>query len=184
MLRLTGLRGCNRFTRGRRLISVKSVPAIGEDALPLQPTWSVTDDIEASRTDKPISNEDLLHLHRLAALLPPPVDSPEWKRIQAQLSSLRDLIETVRNLPEEPTSVESDQVPDGRIWPQGRSLPLMGLQKEQGRLKRQGNKKKLDPDDVPRLPASDERGQSLLKLSNMTKDDFYLVPTPLTSRRK
>lgn len=71
-----------------------------------------------------LSDDELIRLHRLAALEPPRHGTPEFLKAKNDLQSMLAMVDSVKDF--EPAINEdfSEPIPDGRIWPTGESLPI------------------------------------------------------------
>lgn len=66
-----------------------------EYGIPTAPTWSVTS-LLSSYPRPLISSQTLNHLHKLAALIPPTQDTPEYEKLRKEVSELIRLVGAVR----------------------------------------------------------------------------------------
>ncbi|KAF8915848.1 hypothetical protein CPB85DRAFT_1387283 [Mucidula mucida] len=81
----------------RRLARLKSTlaAAVDECGVPLRPTWSVNELL--SSYPKPILSDDaLVRLHQLSALIPPKEGSSEFRKLKAEMEDLVKLVEAVK----------------------------------------------------------------------------------------
>ncbi|KAL7008614.1 hypothetical protein EMMF5_001876 [Cystobasidiomycetes sp. EMM_F5] len=141
-----------------QLSGQSSITPVDEDGIPVKAAYSIKQFL-ASLPQPAISDQQFMHLHKLAALTPPPPDSLAFQQKKAELEELVRLVEGVRD-----ASLAShdshDTLPDGRIWPEGEGMPL------------DWNRR---PEDIPKdaLTAS---GRELLRLANKTHlAGFYTV---------
>lgn len=99
---------------------------VDADGIPVRSTYS----IKALLADLPcpsVSDAQFIHLHRLAALIPPVQGSEAFKQQKAELEEMIRLVEGVRDTTQARDAVPNDgkqTLPDGRIWPQGQGIPL------------------------------------------------------------
>ncbi|KZO94877.1 hypothetical protein CALVIDRAFT_538655 [Calocera viscosa TUFC12733] len=96
--------------------------------IPTKPTWSVQDQI-ASSPKITILPETLAHLHKLSALVPPAMGTPEHAKLTTHLEDMVRLVEAVKDVDVSAVKVEGE-VPDGRIWQSGRGMELQDYSKE------------------------------------------------------
>lgn len=125
--------------------------------VPLAPTWSIHD-LLSSYPKPTISPETLVHLHELSALIPPARDSQKFIDRSNELTELIRLVDAVKLV--DTDSVRGDGVPDGRVWENGRGLPLESKAPTFG-------------DDMPV-----SSGQGLLPHAERLADGYYVVDSP------
>ncbi|KAL4075746.1 hypothetical protein V8B97DRAFT_2002059 [Scleroderma yunnanense] len=152
---LTRLLGRTRTFR--RLVTK---PAVETDTcgIPVKPTWSVHELLSSYPTPF-ISSATLRRLHELSALVPPEEGTPEHEKTRQELEGLVRLVEAVKLV--EVESNTDNTIPDGRIWAEGKGIPLN--------------------EDASGTQADDKGGRDLLKLASRTLDGAYVVET---DRRK
>ncbi|KIJ26969.1 hypothetical protein M422DRAFT_37979, partial [Sphaerobolus stellatus SS14] len=112
-----------------------------------------------------LSNETLLKLHSLAALVPPEEGTPEFATLKEEVEDLVRVVEAVRVAPDSESAVDvreqKEGVPsptDARIWPKD-----VGV-----RFQDEKDLKEFEESGPP-------KGRELLKLSERTKGEFYVV---------
>lgn len=149
-----------------------------DPALPSTPPYSIHA-LLSSYPSPTLSDTTLDKLHRLAALHPPAVGSPERAKLKEELEEMVRLVEAVRSVDARALGLEDDKdgygvgdtsegsksddcggrtIPDGRIWPEGVGMPLST------------NTRAVEFDD-PEV----ESGVQLLKHAQKTRDGFYVV---------
>lgn len=126
-----------------------------DDVIPRKPTWSVHELI-SSYPRPHISNTTLKKLHQLSALVPPAEGTPEHERIRRELEEMVRLVEAVKLV--DTSSVDANEIPDGRIWPEGVGMALTS----------NGAEREFDGEDG-------ETGLDLLKYASTTKNGLYMV---------
>ncbi|KAF7776310.1 hypothetical protein Agabi119p4_4703 [Agaricus bisporus var. burnettii] len=117
-----------------RTISVRYRPyatkiKTDEYAIPLRPTWSVTE-LLSSYPKPAVSSKTLIRLHELAALVPPAEGTAEHVDLQKEISELVRLVEAVRLIDTQGVSVATrwdredadkrHEIPE--VGPQGQEL--------------------------------------------------------------
>jgi len=161
MLSRLCVREIRRATRVQTLLFARaySTPRLVETdefGVPVKPTWSVQALLSSyPTTTLPYAN--LAHLHKLAALVPPPEGSHEAEKLQSDMSELVRLVEAVKLINTE------------GVEPENLLEPIL-----------------LSDVDTATSPAqrSDEvSGTDLLKHAERTSNGFYVVDTPSTRRR-
>ncbi|KAI6004029.1 hypothetical protein EDD15DRAFT_2222087 [Pisolithus albus] len=141
--------------RGRAAIFKRPLtkPAVETDAcaIPLNPTWSVNELLSSYPTPT-LSSATFRRLHELSALIPPAEGTAELEEMKMELEELVRLVEAVKlvKLDDPP----GDAIADGRIWAEGRGIPL-------------DNDSSTDGDGV--------QGGDLLSLASRTLDGMYVV---------
>ncbi|KAI6047065.1 hypothetical protein EDC04DRAFT_2621557 [Pisolithus marmoratus] len=147
-------RHCGRTTIWTRPLTK---PAVETDAcgIPLNPTWSVTELLSSYPTPT-LSSTTFRRLHELSALIPPAEGTPEHDEMKRELEELVRLVEAVKlvKLEDQP----GETIPDGRIWAEGRGLPL-------------------DNDSSRERDQDGAQGRDLLRLASQTLDGMYVVET-------
>ncbi|KAF9055041.1 hypothetical protein BDZ89DRAFT_1055666 [Hymenopellis radicata] len=78
-----------------RLKSTLAAAAVDECGVPLRPTWSVNE-LLSSYPKPTISDDALVRLHQLSALIPPKEGSPEFRKLKAEMEDLVKLVEAVK----------------------------------------------------------------------------------------
>lgn len=119
--------------------TVAANPAVETDefGIPIKPTWSVNELLSSYPTPS-MTSVTFRRLHKLSALIPPAEGTPEHDDMKKELERLVQLVEAVKLIKLETQA--SDVIPDGRIWAEGRGLPLnepvadVGGEGEQGDL--------------------------------------------------
>ena len=102
----------------RRYSATKQLLPCDSLSIPLRPSWSVHELL--GRYPAPsVDANALTRLHKIAALDPPPGDSPQFKAIKEELEQLVKLVEAVKLVPQ---SSNSYRAGDGMIWPAGTGL--------------------------------------------------------------
>ncbi|CAD6579391.1 MAG: hypothetical protein CYPHOPRED_000874 [Cyphobasidiales sp. Tagirdzhanova-0007] len=146
--------------------------SVDSDGIPISAPYSVTSFLSALPTPK-LTDEQFLHLHKLAALVPPATGTPDFSSKKSQLEELIRLVEGVRgveaqsDLPpgRENTDMDIDEaseIPDGRIWPGDEGIALDWDRDENAILKSE---------------ESPEEGRKLLDLaSKKHMAGYYTVP--------
>jgi hypothetical protein len=154
---------CARVQASRSLTSRYSSsqvrPGIETDScgIPVRPTWSVNELI-SSYPSPTLSPATLKHLHSLSALIPPEEGTPEHETLKKELEDLVKLVEAVKLVNVEGS--QNSKVNDGRIWAQGTGIPLSEENtKDEGGM---------------------TRGRALLRHTDRTSDDFYIVDAERT----
>lgn len=141
--------------RRRTTISKRplTTPAVETDAcgIPLNPTWSVKE-LLSSYPSPTLSSSTFRRLHELSALIPPAEETPEHAEIKTEFEELVRLVEAVKLV--QLDDYPSDTIPDGRIWAEGKGLPLESSSSTEG-------------DEV--------QGRDLLQLASRTLDGMYVV---------
>ncbi|KAG7449404.1 uncharacterized protein BT62DRAFT_945640 [Guyanagaster necrorhizus] len=95
MLRL-GLQPIRHYScRPRRWKSTATRTETDEFGIPLKPTWSVNELLSSYPTPT-ISPATLIHLHDLAALIPPEEGSKKFDKVKGELEELVRLVEAVK----------------------------------------------------------------------------------------
>ena len=155
---------CARVQASRSLTSRYSSsqvrPGIETDScgIPVRPTWSVNELI-SSYPSPTLSPATLKHLHALSALIPPEEGTPEHETLKRELEDLVKLVEAVKLVNVEEGS-QNSKVNDGRIWAQGTGIPLSEEDtKDEGGM---------------------TRGRALLRHTDRTSDNFYIVDAERT----
>lgn len=149
-------RRCGRYPRTRIYRRLVSKPAVDTDecGIPVKPTWSVNELLSSYPTPS-ISSATLRRLHELSALVPPEEGTPEHEKMRRELEHLVRLVEAVKLVKVDRHA--DDTIPDGRIWAQGKGIPLK--------------------EDASRVRDDEKRGRDLLKLASRTLDGMYVVET-------
>lgn len=116
----------NNLPKGA-VVGQTAVP-VDEDGIPLEPSYSIKAFL-ASLPNPTISDEQFVHLHKLAALLPPSTGTPEFIEKKKALEEMVRLVEGVRPSQGQDSFVEHHQkdtseIPDGRIWPEGEGIQI------------------------------------------------------------
>lgn len=129
--RLAGFR-CNSTsasTSTSKSASVQQteVPVDG-DGIPLAATYSFTAFL-SSLPSPQLTDEQYIHLHKLAALVPPSKGTSDFKSSKLKFQDMIRLVEGVRQVESNPNlsdlELETDKrVSDSRIWPEGEGIPL------------------------------------------------------------
>ena len=108
------------FRQSLRRLS-QSSRRVDSDCIPLEPIWSikkVTSDLAGEINEaKDLSDEKLLHLHKLSALHPPDVHSVEWKELKQSMLSMVKLVEGVRRIDTGQAKGSLGSALKGKIWP-------------------------------------------------------------------
>ncbi|KIM67848.1 hypothetical protein SCLCIDRAFT_1209981 [Scleroderma citrinum Foug A] len=147
---------CGRYPRTRIFRRLVTKPAVETDecGIPIKPTWSVNELLSSYPTPS-ISSATLRRLHELSALVPPEEGTPEHETMRRELERLVKLVEAVKLVKFDCHA--DDTIPDGRIWAQGKGIPLKV--------------------DISRAGVDETRGKDLLKLASRTLDGMYVVET-------
>ena|ERR1700733_4616771 len=120
------------------------------------PTWSVHQLLSTYPAPK-LKPELLTRLHKMSALKAPAEDSDAFRVLRGEMEELVRLVEAVKLV--ETTGISSD----GRIWPIGRGVDL----------------------DSTRAKNELSTGeQDILRHAAKTINDYYIVDTPPSGRRK
>ena len=135
-------------------------PAVETDewGIPVKPTWSVNELLSSYPTPS-ISPATFRRLHEVSALIPPEDGTSKHEERRRELEDLVKLVEAVKLVKVEGHA--DDPIPDGRIWAQGKGIPL--------------------DEDSSRSGNGRERGRDLLNLASRTLEGMYVVET---DRRK
>jgi Asp-tRNA(Asn)/Glu-tRNA(Gln) amidotransferase C subunit len=142
---------------------LKPTNEFDSQGIPLKPTWSVHTLLSTYPAPK-ISSQTLTRLHELSALLPPEEDSEEFKILKKEMEELVRLVEAVKLV--DTSQVQTDGVPDGRIWKEGRGVDL---------------DRKVTMDDGGKY--KEPSGQELLKHAQETDDGYYVVESLRNPKR-
>lgn len=141
---------------------------VDEDGIPLQPSYSITSFLSSLPAPK-ISDEQFIHLHKLAALIPPSPDTPEFEEKKKALQEMVRLVEGVRPTEDASRTKQTMEIPDGRIWPENE-----GIQIDWNAV--------LEPPQRGRRPASNkdnlaeqDNGKVLLELASKQVAGYYVV---------
>ncbi|KAF8339160.1 uncharacterized protein EI90DRAFT_3040676 [Cantharellus anzutake] len=122
----------------------------------IRPTWSVHELLSTYPAPK-ISDATLVKLHRVSALIPPPLDSHAYSERKHQLEELIRLVEAVKLV--DVSSTRGTSIPDGRVWTQGRPIDAPDLNNESS---------------APQV--SEER--NILQHASKSVDGYYVVESP------
>lgn len=157
---------CSRYSTSTPNTTTTTNFDADELGLPKNPTWSVNDLLN-SYPPAELADETLSHLHNAAALLPPERDTEDFQKIKRDMANLIKLVEAVRIAPVSPTSTSShdssEKQPDGRIWPEGRSIDL-----------RDYTTYEVDKQSSSTPP----EGRELMNRAYKSQDGYYLVQSP------
>lgn len=123
-------------------------------AVPAEPTWSVKE-LLASYPAPTLEPAMLERLHKMAALRPPPYDSEDFESLRTQLSEMIRMVEAVK-LVDIPDALKGSEIPDGRIWPEGRGMSFA-------------------QDPISNVN-SDPSGHALLEKAANVANNGYIVP--------
>lgn len=145
--------------------------AVDEDGIPIKPPYSIKAFLESLPTPV-ISDEQFLHLHKLAALIPPSRGSPEFEEKKKALQDMVRLVEGVRPTQTDPEQRKSDSIPDGRIWPQDEGIHLDWEAIMTPPKKRKSTSS--TPSRAQQEKVQDE-AENLLKLASKQVAGYYVV---------
>lgn len=139
-----------------------ATPIVDELGVPLRATWSVKE-LLSTYPAPSLSHDTLTRLHRLSALNPPAQNSPDSESLRLELQELLRLVEAVRlvDTSTTPGGTEHSDIPDSRIWAEGRGLDL-------------------DTPDAQHL--KEAHGRALLKHARKHVDEQYVVETTPKTR--
>ncbi|KAF8607502.1 hypothetical protein BDV93DRAFT_603314 [Ceratobasidium sp. AG-I] len=102
-----------------------ATPVVDELGVPLSATWSVKE-LLSTYPAPSLSHDTLARLHRLSALNPPAPGSSKSESLRLELQELLRLVEAVKLVDTSiaPGGAERSDIPDSRIWAEGRGLDL------------------------------------------------------------
>jgi hypothetical protein len=148
---------------------------VDEDGIPLKPSYSIKNFL-AGLPAPQISDEQFIHLHKLAALIPPEQGTLGFTEKKQALEEMVRLVEGVRpehNAVNDASSNLAQEIPDGRIWPQGQGIQLDWSIIESPRTKG----KKTAAGNVGDADASQRaaEGKKLLGLAAKQVAGYYVV---------
>lgn len=94
-------------------------------AIPSSPTWSIDTLLDDQPTSEPFTTEELLKLHKLAALRAPQTEA-EMEKLKRDLAGSKRLIDAVRSWESGSGagSAEKVEVVDGRVAPTSTGSPV------------------------------------------------------------
>lgn len=95
----------------------QTIIPVDEDGIPFKPAYSIKTFLSGLPTPV-ISDDQFLHLYRLAALIPPSPGTPKFRQKKQALEEMVRLVEGVRPDSKDQASAKLDRIPDGRIWPE------------------------------------------------------------------
>ncbi|KAG9095053.1 hypothetical protein FS749_011191 [Ceratobasidium sp. UAMH 11750] len=101
-----------------------STKAVDEFGIPVNATWSVKK-LLSTYPAPTLSHGTLARLHQLSALEPPEPSSPKAESLRLELQELLRLVEAVK-LVDTSTLSGGEDIPDSRIWAEGRGIDLDG----------------------------------------------------------
>ncbi|KAG8931715.1 hypothetical protein FRC02_002321 [Tulasnella sp. 418] len=137
--------------------------ATDELGLPIKPTWSVQS-LLSSYPPPTLDGAILTKLHGLAALSPPPHESPEFEKLRGDLVELIRLVEAVKTAELGEPKSSDEGIPDGRIWQKDRCMTFEEDVVVAGTLG-------IEPG-----------GQELMEHAKQQTNGFYTVPSSRPSR--
>lgn len=141
---------------------------VDEDGIPLKPSYSIKSFLSSLPSPK-ISDEQFIHLHKLAALIPPSQGTPEFEEKKKALEEMVRLVEGVRPTGDEPKTKQATEIPDGRIWPENEGIEVdwKAVLEPPKRGRRSASSK--------RNLAEEDNGKVLLDLASKQVAGYYVV---------
>lgn len=151
----------------RAVIGQTKIP-VDEDGIPLEAPYSINgflSDLPAPR----ISDEQFLHLHKLAALIPPSPGTQEFATKKQALEDMVRLVEGVRPDVKDGKTQSLDRIPDGRIWPEAE-----GIQLDWQKIV-QPARSAHNTEDLASEGKHKDKGKGLLNLASKQVAGYYVV---------
>lgn len=159
---------CKNDQISKAVIGQTAVP-VDEDGIPLKPSYSIKTFL--SNLPAPsISDEQFIHLHKLAALIPPPTGTPEFAEKKKALEEMVRLVEGVRPDPIDLNNSKTDTIPDGRIWPENE-----GIQIDWDAVLESSKAGKRSLSSPARTGSLNHEGKALLDLAEKQVAGYYVV---------
>lgn len=155
-----------------RVILRQDIVQVDDYGIPIKPSYSVNAFLD-SLPSPAISDEQYMHLHKLAALRPPELGTAEFSEKKQALEAMVRLVEGVREGKHRERMQKEGGIPDGRPRPHNDAIPLDWDKVEKDQLERRKRKEQ---------PAQSEDDQpKYLHLASKRVAGYYVAPRPKQS---